>query len=539
MEEKSLFWADQLANRIITRKKFHFIDKEIKPPKEYVVKTAASLSGVLHIGRLSDTIRGESVYRALKEAGVKARLIWVAEDMDPLRKVPKGVPKNYADYIGAPVSDIPDPHGCHKSYAEHFMDEYLKVIHNFLGEKLQTHTMRGHYKNGSFREHIKKIIENAEIIREIQNKFRQKPLPADWMPWKPICENCGKIITPKITGLTDGIVRYACEDYKFEKTTAKGCGHKGENNPLTGNGKLLWKSEWAMQWAYWNVSSEGAGKEYESRNSAWWINGEIAENVLKYPMPVPIFYEHLMIEGVKMSASLGNVVYPREWILAATPQLLRFLYNKKLMKTRSFSWKELPVLYDDYDEHAQIYFGMKKAGNKKEEAHAKRLYGISQLNEVQKPLKLRFSHAAELVQVFRTNADIIESLKSTDHYGKEVHADIIRRLSLARKWVETYAPEEAKIKVAESVSPEIKKKLSSAQISALKILASVLEKKKLSEDELYEEFKRIIAETKLSPQDFYKACYLAIIGKERGPKLAGFVVAVGMERVEKVLKSVG
>lgn len=99
-EEKELFWADQLAEKIINRKKFHYIDNKIPKFDVFTVKTSASLSGVLHIGRLSDTIRGETVYRALKDAKVKAKLIWVAEDMDPLRKVPKNVPKEFEKYIG-------------------------------------------------------------------------------------------------------------------------------------------------------------------------------------------------------------------------------------------------------------------------------------------------------------------------------------------------------------------------------------------------------------------------------------------------------
>ena len=71
-EEHSLFWADQLADEIISRKGFRYIDKPVPKFKKFVVKTSASLSGVLHIGRLSDTIRGETVYRALKDAGQQA-----------------------------------------------------------------------------------------------------------------------------------------------------------------------------------------------------------------------------------------------------------------------------------------------------------------------------------------------------------------------------------------------------------------------------------------------------------------------------------
>ena len=127
-EFEGLFWADQIAQEIINREKFRYLDLPMKKFDVYTVKTSASLSGVLHIGRLSDTIRSSSVYEALKDAGVKAKLIWVAEDMDPLRKVPEGVPKEYEKYLGMAVTDIPDPKGCHNSYAEHHVSEYFKVI---------------------------------------------------------------------------------------------------------------------------------------------------------------------------------------------------------------------------------------------------------------------------------------------------------------------------------------------------------------------------------------------------------------------------
>ena len=68
--------------------------------------------------------------------------------------------------------------------------------------------------------------------------------------------------------------------------------------------------------------------------SAWWVNAEICEKVLDFPMPVPIFYEYLIIDNQKMSASVGNVVYPRDWLEIARPELLRYFYNKRLMKTR-------------------------------------------------------------------------------------------------------------------------------------------------------------------------------------------------------------
>ncbi|MCX8147355.1 MAG: lysine--tRNA ligase, partial [Candidatus Woesearchaeota archaeon] len=493
--------------------------------------------GVLHIGRLSDTIRSASVHKALLDAGVKSKLIWVSEDMDPLRKVPQGVPEKYKEYIGMAVTDIPDPNGCHNSYAEHHREEYLKVIDMFVDTKMEKFSMREEYKKGCFNEYIKKIINHVEEIKNILRKYRDSEIPEGWSPFKPICQKCGKIATPKVTKFEEGKVHYICEDYSFETTTAKGCGYKGVADPIKDPGKLMWKSEWASQWARWSVCSEGAGKEYQVPNSAFWVNGEICEKTLGFPMPVPIFYEHLMIDGKKMSASLGNVVYPKEWLEVATPELLRLLYNKRLMKTRSFSWKDIPRLYDEYDRMAELYAGQKKLENVKKEEHARRLFDISHGEKVHKPLKLSFSHALIVCQIYEKESDIINSLKKTGHWQEEYKEEIFERLKKAKKWLEKYASEEDKFEIQESVGEWVKNYLDEKQKKALSMVAERVRKNKYTDKELHNEFYNICRELELDPKDFFKGAYMVLLKKERGPLLASFVLTLG-EKALKLFESI-
>lgn len=537
---ESLFWADQLAREIKGRKSFNYLDKKIARPKKFTVKTSASISGVLHIGRLSDTIRGESIYRALKESGVRAELIWVAEDMDPLRKIPKGVPAKFKEHIGAPVTDIPDPWGCHKSYAEHHVSEYTKVIDEFVSTKMPRYSMREEYRKGSFKQHIKKIIDNIETVKGILNKFRKQPLPDTWSPWQPICENCGKIMTPAVSKFERGLAHYVCQDYSFEKTTAKGCGHKGINDPLKGEGKLTWRGgEWASQWAKWKVVSEGAGKEYQVPGSAFWANGEIVERVLGSPEPVPIFYEYLIIDGQKMSASLGNVVYPKDWLEVACPELLRFLYNKKLMKTRSFTWQGLPTLYNDYDMHARVFFGMERPKNPKEGAHMKRLYEISQRGKPVKVQSVPFDFAAMVSSVYDEDQfdQAVKVFRQSGHLKKPGKADLdsLRtRLDLARKWVGLHG-EEYRIEVNEKPNS---RELSQSQKKALRELGERLSGKKMDEERIYNLFWEVIKKHGISAKDFFRAAYLVLISKESGPKLAPFIIVTEQERVANLFKRV-
>lgn len=538
MDKKEQFWADKIAQEVINREKFKYTDKKITKPKQYTVKTSASLSGVLHIGRLSDTIRGLSVHRALKDAGVDSSIVWVAEDMDPLRKVPKGVPEDFSKYIGVPVTDIPDPEGCHDSYARHHTDEYFKVLEKFvLSTSLERYSMREEYKQGNFKSQIKKILEGLNTVIEIQNKYRTNKILPGWCPWSPICENCGKIITPHILGYEDGIVRYQCKDYQFESQKAIGCKHKGENNPIKGEGKLMWKSEWAAQWDRWKISTEGAGKEYQVPNSAFFINSEIVEKVLDYPSPEPIFYEHIMIDGEKMSASKGNVIYPKDWLEVADPELLHYYYNKRLMMTRSFSWKELPQLYDEYDQSGRIYKKEVSLENEREANHIKRLYQISNKKTVQKPLVMPYSHAVVISQIYNDEKDIMKVLKKTGHYQEDMDDRILHRVNQARNWVSKYGSDNDKFEVQETVDPQIVEQLSPKQKKAIKMVTAKLKDGDWNDQTLFNEFYQICKELDIKNTEFFKAGYLILLAKERGPKLAPFILALG-DRAIKLFEQV-
>lgn len=526
--ENSQYWADQKANEILTRKKFHYLENEIPEFEHYTIKTSASISGVLHIGRLSDTIRSESVMRALLDQGQDARLIWVAEDMDPLRKIPEGVPAEYSEYIGVPVTEIPDPWGCHDTYAEHHVSKYLEVLHEFTSTDFQTFSMREEYKKGNFKEYVRNILNNINTVKEIQNKYRQNPLPEGWSPWTPICKECGKIITPRIEKYDGKSVHYKCQDYQFEKTLAKGCGYEGVADPVKDPGKLMWKAEWASQWARWKVASEGAGKEYVVPSSAWWVNGEIVEKIHGFPMPVPIFYEHLMIDNTKMSASLGNVVYPHDWLEVAPAQLLKFFYNKKLMKTRSFSWTFLPNLYDEYDRHGRVYYDLEQIPNEKESSHMKRLFEISQIKENDRPMDIPFSHAAVVAQLFPDEEGTIKSLKRSGHFQEEKKDDILKRISFARTWAEKYAPPELKTSILEDVMA-VKDKITPEQLGFLKELSSFLQEGEKTGDEVMQFIYDTSKALGLKPGNSFIAIYMAILGKTRGPKAGPFLASLDKE----------
>ena len=107
-------WYDKMAAKIIAREQklgrsLHLVRTEM----------GIAASGLPHIGSLSDAARSFAVTLALKEQGFNSELIAFADDKDGLRKVPFGMPKPLKEYLGHPVTDIPDLNDCHKSYGEH------------------------------------------------------------------------------------------------------------------------------------------------------------------------------------------------------------------------------------------------------------------------------------------------------------------------------------------------------------------------------------------------------------------------------------
>ena len=71
---------------------------------------------------------------------------------------------------------------------------------------------------------------------------------------------------------------------------------------------------------------------------------------------------------------------------------------------------------------------------------------------------------------------------------------------------------------------------------ALHAVAKSLKEKEYDEKSLFEEFYNISKEMDLKPQDFFKAAYKVLLNKERGPKLAPFVLALGKEKVAKLFE---
>ncbi len=502
-----MHWADGVAGKLVGR------------GLEHVIETGTSISGIPHVGNASDVIRGDAVRKALADKGVNARLIWVSDDSDPFRKIPKGM-ESLRDYLGYPVRDIPDPDGCHRNFVEHFVEPFLSDLREF-GVTPEPFSGTELYKTGALYPEIKTALEKSGEIMEILNKFRETPLPENFIPWSPICEGCGRISTTRTLDREGDFVKYVCGDTEVSGGMVKGCGFKGESDVKKGQGKLPWRVEWAARWRHFTVTCEPLGKEHATAGGSFWTAKIISDKIFCWKPPLPVIYEFFTLNGEKISSSKGNVITLGDWLGICEPEVLKFFMYKRLQKQRDVNLKAIPNLVDEYDEAEGVYFNLREG-----EDEIRRIYELSQTGKACL-LQVPFTLCAVLAQAV-PDLDMGEIEQRLKWHGYE-NFDLRRleeRIKLARNWNEKYGPEYLRFNIlTDSEALKIKEDLSREQVTCLDKIAGELDKG-LKPEQLHKRIYEISREVGLETPKLFEAIYLVLIGKKKGPKAASFILTL-------------
>jgi len=505
--------------------------------KEHVIASGTSISGAIHIGNSCDVFIANAITKSLLEDDLKAKTIWVADDHDPLRKVPYPLPESYKEYLGVPYSRIPCPEGCCGGFVEHFQKPFLETLKKF-NIKLEAYSGAQMYNDGLYNEYIRISLERAADIRRIFNKYRENPLPKDWLPYNPICENCGRINTTYAYDFDNDTIYYNCN-----------CGFNGETDIKIGNGKLTWRVEWAARWKMLNVTCEPFGKDHAASGGSYDVSSEVSREIFDYPPPYPVPYEWITLKGEAMSKSKGIFFTPGQWLEIGPPESLNyFIFRSKPMKHKDFN-PEMPFLdfMDQFDRVERIYYGIESATSKKEEEKLKKIYKVSMIQELEDlPLRppYRFMVVAyqiagenlqKIYKILKKNSQLPpefddKSLNELKNFQRE---QLIERIEHVKNWLGKYAPEMVKFQVQEKLPPV---KLSNKQKMFLSEVADIIEEKKLTARELHDEIYNTLRKHDLKPREGFQAIYKVLIGKKMGPRAASFLLSLDKEFVIKRLK---
>ncbi|MBM3200732.1 lysine--tRNA ligase [Candidatus Woesearchaeota archaeon] len=524
-QEESYHWADLTAEKII---------RERGNKDKYVCAAGITPSGVVHIGNFREIITVDLVCRALRDKGKKVRFIYSWDDYDRLRKVPKNMPhpEVLEKYIGKPVVDTPDTFGCHKSYAEHFEKD---VETNLPSVGIHPEFIQQHkkYRACEYAEMMKYALKHREKIREVLNKYREEHHEQDWYPLGIFCEKCGTDNTKVLKYDGNHTVTYEC-DCGFSDTI---------DFSKKGIVKLNWRADWPCRQHHEKVDFEPAGKEHYAQPGGSRITAnEIYDAIFDDKHPVDLKYDFITVKGQggKMSSSLGNVITLKECLEVYEPDIIRYLFASTRPNVEFAISFDLDVIkiYEDYDKTERVYFEEETEENKKAYLKERRIYEFSQVEKVpdKMPLQVPFRHLTNLVQVYEGDIKkVVEEYKTfiKDDLDKK---KLETRALCAWNWVQKYAPEDMKFKVHEKVSEAIKSMLSDDQKKAIKILKDKLKHNKYDEGTLFNEFYTICQELSLDNKVFFKGVYLTLIGKERGPKLAGFILTIGVKKTISLLE---
>lgn len=522
MVEKTPHWADLTAQEIIKIK-----------GKKNVVATGITPSGPIHLGNLREILTGDAIARALREKGSEVRFIYIADSFDPLRKVYPFLPAFYEEHVGKPISEIPDPEGCHENYSEHFLNPFLDAIRE-LGIEVEVIRIHEAYKEGIYTPIIDVTLENNEKITKILNEIAGRNLEKDFVPLLPKCEKCGKLTTTKIISFDTRKhqVEYVCK-----------CGHRGVADYSKGEAKLPWRLDWPGRWKIFGVTVEPFGKDHATAGGSYDTGRVIVEEVFGYSPPYPFIYEWIYLKGKgAMSSSKGIAISINEILEILPPFLVRYLILRyKPDKHIDFD----PVngyilLAEDYERLERIYYGLE--GTPEEKMELARVFEISQVKDIPKEPgpQVPLRHITTLAQISLGNEEVLKEMLLRSGYGKELDKfpEILNRVNYVKNWLENYAPSYLKFKLQEKL-PEITKAFSPKEKEFLRTLGEKIKEKTWDGEEIQTYIYQLSQEFGIPGKRAFQLIYLSFLNQDSGPRAGYFLISLPKDFVVRRLEEAG
>ncbi|MDD3042044.1 MAG: lysine--tRNA ligase [Methanosarcinaceae archaeon] len=511
-----IHWADVIA------------EDTLKMSSKHLVATGITPSGHIHIGNMREVVTADAAYRALLDKGADAEFIYIADTYDPLRKVYPFLPESYAEHVGKPLSEVPCPCGKCANYAEHFLKPFLEALKS-LGINPKVYRAAEMYKSGMYVEAIKTALRKRDEIAKILEEVSGKTVLEDWSPFNPLCSECGKITTTKVTGFD---VDAETVDYECS------CGHRG-TALMKGGGKLTWRVDWPARWGILGITIEPFGKDHASRGGSYDTGIRIANEIYAHQPPAPIVYEWIML-GQKgaMSSSTGVVVSISDMLKVVPPEVLRYLIIRtKPEKHIKFDpGQPLLTLVDEYERLRDRF----REEDPKLGAFDRRIYELSRASGICQS-EIPFKQMVMIFQVARGDFDRILNVVKRSGFEVEDKIAIRQLVENVSNWLEQYAPSFAKFSVKENVPAEVAT-LSKLQKAFLAAFADLIEERGELSGEAYHDLVysaktpdseltgKIAAtlgvlpeELEVNPKELFQAVYTAILGQDSGPKAGWFL----------------
>jgi len=512
-------WADELAERV----------RDAGPQ---VVNDSKTPSGTVHVGSLRGPVILDTITRALRANGIATTLLYGVDDMDPMDAQALLTPDAVETEMGRPLFQVPDQEGDgHASYARHHAQTFIDTFAGLGIHPDRYYWMSDIYPTGDVDPYIRAALDKAALVREIYRRVANVQHPDSWHPVSVVCENCGRVGTTIVTDWDGDRVRYECRPDLVE--WAKGCGHEGWVSPFGGRAKLPWNLEWAAQWSLFGVTIEPNGKDLATAGGSRDRSDAIAREVFEREPPLNVPYEFLNIGGKKMSTSKGRGAAAHEIAEVVPPEQLRFLFLRHrpnhAIDFDPDGTDQIPRLFDEFDKFAAATAGREVRGDLPPGYEATFRYSLldpeADVAAEAAAFRPAFGHLAMLIQIPEVNVvERVEAEKGS-HFTDRERAILDERAVAARSWLETYAPESARLTVQHEAVPEPAAELHEDQRAFLAGLADRAEAEAPASGDAWQALIfTVAAEHDVPGRRAFEAIYRAFLGRTNGPR-AGWLLA--------------
>ena len=508
------------------------------------VSSGASPSGRVHLGNLREFLTVHFVAEELRRRGLNTRHLHVWDDYDRFRKVPVGVDPSWSEHIGRPLTAVPDPEGCHDSWAAHFKQPLHDALHA-MGVDMEEVSQTERYQAGVYRDAVLTAVRERDAIEAVLARHRTKAVELESadddeaagtgdlarFPYKPYCRDCGRdtvTLTAYDEGTTD--LAYTCDV----------TGYAGVTN-LTSDfeGKLVWKVDWPMRWAVEHVDFEPAGMDHATPGSSFTVGHELVESVYGMARPAWFGYGFVGFAGVqKMSSSAGGAPTAEDALRVLEAPILRWLYVRRNPK-QAFNidfGDEVVRLYDEWDA-----LGRKAADPDKRDTQVlayERAVSTSTAGVLPRPAKVEsFRQLSSIADI--TNGDPAQISRIV---GVPVE-DLEPRLSRAWNWIQD------RDRTTVRIEPDLERLADLTEDEQLWV-AQLLDR--LPDELALEPTTSLIYgvpklargmalddpptdEVKADQKAFFKLLYNLLVDADRGPRLPTLFMALGPAKVRSLL----
>lgn len=519
-----MYWADEIAEQVITK----YPDVPV-----YTCASGISPSGVVHMGNLREVVTSWFVVKALRDKGKKVRFIFSWDNYDRFRKVPADEDKSLIASIGLPLDKVPDLSGCHISRAKHFEQPFIDALKE-LGIEVEHIFQAERYTRGDYVEGMITAIQKRKEIYDIIMSFKtQEASDIDRENYYPIevyCSQCGKDDTKVLCASEDGaVLEYECK-----------CGHKGTIDlRKEHHAKLIWKVDWPMRWKKEGVNFEPGGKDHSTEGGSAQVATVIVNKIFGGTAPVYRGYEFVGIKGMngKMSSSKGNVLSPELMLKVYEPEIIMWMYTRFLPeKTIDISVdEEVLRVYHEFDRMYETY----KSGQGDEVVNRIMEMALSgHKNDDYEHCPVSAQNIAAFAPIVNFDLDLLVDLlnKMGEKCTKE---QIQNRFEKIKYWLENYSPESIN-KLLETKNTEFYSTLSEEEKSWVSRLAQEMESRDLTAEEMQSllyDIPKINGEPdKTRQKRFFEIVYNLLLGKNKGPRLYLFLIAVNKDNILNLIK---